>query len=149
MIMTLDEAKEELQSRLDKGATCPCCGQFAKIYNRKLNSAMAYSLILVAKYFGANPWEEWLHVERYLSRKTRATDFYKLKFWNLIEEGPKSSHWKILPLGYSFVNNQVLVPKKVSIYNNVLIEPSTSTTTIVEALGNHFNYFELMGAKLD
>lgn len=146
--MTLDEAKEELQSRLDKGATCPCCGQFAKIYNRKLNSAMAYSLILVAKYFDANPWEEWLHVERYLSRKTRATDFYKLKFWNLIEEG-KSSHWKILPLGYSFVNNLVLVPKKASIYNNMLIEPSSSTTTIIEALGSHFKYAELMGARLD
>jgi hypothetical protein len=148
-MITLDEAKTELKKRLDKGATCPCCGQFAKIYNRKLNSAMAYSLILVAKYFEANPWEEWLHVERYLSRKTRATDFYKLKFWGLIEEGPKSSHWKILPLGTAFVNNQVSVPRKASIYNNMLIEPSTSTTTIVEALGDHFNYADLMGARLD
>jgi hypothetical protein len=38
------EARQKLQARLDDGTTCPCCGQFAKRYKRKLNSSMAAAL---------------------------------------------------------------------------------------------------------
>jgi hypothetical protein len=146
---TLDEAIAEMEEGKVKGIVCPCCKQFAKIYNRKLNSAMAYSLILVAKYFEENPHESSVHVEQYLSKTTRATDFYKLRFWGLIEESDRTSHWMVSPKGFDFVNNKVKVPKKVAIYNNEFIGESRDQTSIVEALGDKFDFSELMGSSLD
>lgn len=147
--MTLEDAIRLVEGGKPKGITCPCCKQYAKIYNRKLNSAMAYSLILVVKYFKYNPEQEWVHVERYLSKKTRATDFYKLRFWGLIEEGAQSGHWKVLPKGVAFATNQITVAKKVAIYNNEFLDESDDQTTIIDSLGDHFDFGELMGAPLD
>ena len=146
---TLDDATREVEAGKPKGIICPCCKQYAKIYNRKLNSAMGYSLILVVKYFKYNPEQEWVHVERYLSKKTRATDFYKLRFWGLIEEGEQSGHWKVLPKGVEFALNQITVSKKVAIYNNEFLDESDEQTTIIDSLGEHFDFYELMGAPLD
>jgi hypothetical protein len=42
---TLAEAQDWLRERLPDGAKCPCCTQFAKVYRRKINSAMAWQLI--------------------------------------------------------------------------------------------------------
>jgi hypothetical protein len=146
---TLDDAIKEVEAGKPKGITCPCCKQYAKIYNRKLNSAMAYSLILVVKHFKYNPEQEWVHVERLLSKKTRATDFYKLRFWDLIEEGEQSGHWKVLPKGIEFASNKITVPKKVAIYNNEFLDDSEEQTTIIESLGEHFDFYELMSTPLD
>ena len=35
--MTLDEAKAWLRDQVDDGAHCPCCGQFAKVYKRRIH----------------------------------------------------------------------------------------------------------------
>jgi len=146
---TLDDAILELEEGKAKGIICPCCKQFAKIYNRKLNSAMAYSLILVAKYFEENPNETSVHVEQYLSKTTRATDFYKLRFWGMIEETDKTSYWRVSQKGFDFVNNKIKAPKKVAIYNNQFIGESEEQTSIVDALGDNFDFPELMGSSLN
>jgi hypothetical protein len=45
MFVLLDDAKAELEAKLDEGVECPCCGQLAKRYERKLYSTMARQLI--------------------------------------------------------------------------------------------------------
>lgn len=154
--MWLSVAKAKLEQDREKGTHCPCCGQYAKIYNRKLNSAMARSLILVDKYFSRPDAEEYLHVENYLARYTRATDFYKLRFWGLIESkgerrsdgSPHAGYWKMLPKGHAFVRNQVRVPMRVAIYNDEFMGESSETISIIESLGEHFDYHELMKSDL-
>ena len=53
--MSLGDAREWLRERVEHGARCPCCTQFAKVYERKLNSRMARQLITFW-------WEDWFHV---------------------------------------------------------------------------------------
>jgi hypothetical protein len=154
--ITLIQARKNVMSDREKGTRCPCCDQYAKIYNRKLNSAMARSLILVDKYFSMPDAEEHLHVERYLTKYTRATDFYKLRFWGLIEakdrsivDGiPNAGYWKMTQLGKDFVRDLVRVPARVAIYNDSFMGHSTDTINITEALGQKFDYIELMRATL-
>jgi len=151
---SLLEARERLEIGKVGGMLCPCCGQYAKIYNRKLNSAMAYGLILVDKYFRGKYADEWLHIEKFLVGRTRATDFYKLVGWDLIEHKPAlvnekySGYWKITQLGKDFVSNAIRVPAKIQFWNNQAIDKSDKTTSIIESLGEKFNYFELMSATL-
>ena len=47
--------KEFLRANYEKGCDCPTCGQFVKLYKRKLNSGMAKTLIILEQYFGFEP----------------------------------------------------------------------------------------------
>lgn len=155
---TLEEAKQWLRERFSDGAKCPCCDQFVKLYKRKLNSSMAHGLILIYKFFENND-DEWLHVPSYLSRisssaTVRGGDWSKLRYWGLIE-GEKGTRddgservgtYRITGRGKQFVLSQIHVPKHVYLYNqNPVSRDDGETITIKEALGEKFNYAELMG----
>jgi hypothetical protein len=160
---TLVEAKKWLRARFGKGATCPCCNQFVKLYRRPFNKSMAYVLLLIACYFQGDPVEEWLHVPSYISemvsdhpRRAAAVrgDWAKLKFWGLIEEkpeiradgSPRVGYWKLTSLGRQFVKRQVKVPSHVYIYNGEPLQRAVDELiTIDDALGTEFNYDEIMG----
>ena len=49
--------------------------------------------------------------------------------------------------GIQFAMNQIRVPKRVHLYNNEVIGWDEETTCIVEAMGKHFDYAELMGGE--
>lgn len=164
MAYTLDEARAWLQANLREGETCPCCGQFAKIYKRPLNASMALALILMEKRFRTD--DSWLHVPSFLadgnlSPKMKAAirgDWAKLKYWGLLEESPlerpdgsdRAGFYKITNLGRDFVGARVSVAKYVFLYNQTLLGLSDGNyapaelTWIVDALGEKFNYAELM-----
>lgn len=160
---TLEEAKKWLRVRFGKGAACPCCNQFVKLYKRSFNKSMAYVLLLIECYFRGDAVEEWLHVPSYIAemvadnpRRAAAVrgDWAKLKLWGLIEEkpevrddgSPRAGYWKMTALGRQFAKRQVKVPSHVYIYNG---EPLKRTIeheiTIDEALGTEFRYDEIMG----
>jgi hypothetical protein len=151
---TVEEAKVWLRGNFDKGACCPVCRQFVKLYRRKLNSAMAYSLILVDRYFRKPDAEEWLHTPTYMrSMKARDRDMGYLKYWELIEEKPAkrddggkhAGYYKITDLGKEFVARRARVKKYLFLYNGELVSrPDERSVDIVEALGSRFNYQELM-----
>ena len=61
-IETVKEAKTFLRKNFDQGIDCPCCGQFVKKYKRKLNSSMAYALILIGKNRLAG-YDGWIQVD--------------------------------------------------------------------------------------
>ena len=44
---TLGGARDWLRDRVEKGAKCPCCGQFAKVYRRTITSGMARALFMI------------------------------------------------------------------------------------------------------
>tara|TARA_R110002110_G_C13407639_1_gene713336 strand:- start:993 stop:1367 length:375 start_codon:yes stop_codon:yes gene_type:complete len=118
---------------------------------------MAMVLVYLERYFRSVNCEEWLHVENYLKNLKSAPaslrgDFSKLRFWNLIEakagrredENRSVGLYKITQAGIDFVKANNFVPKYIYIYNNEVIKYGESTTNISEALGEKFNYAEIM-----
>lgn len=154
---TLGEAKAWLREAVEsRGAKCPCCRQFAKIYKRRITSSMAYALILVERYFRTTPdAAEWLHVPSMLTSMglNGGGDWAKLTHWDLLEEkpdirdddSPRAGYYKITPLGVEFVHNRVRVKKFVFIYSGERLSRTTdATVSIEEALTTRFNYRDLM-----
>ena len=154
---TLHAAKVWLAKKIDDGAECPCCGQLAKVYKRKLNGSMVFVLTLIEK----DRTGDWIHVPSYINAKVKDPavaaavrgDWAKMVHWGLIEErrGVRSDgstrvgYYKITSAGRRFVQNRIRVPKHVWIYDGEAIERAdTETVSIVEALGDKFDYAELM-----
>ena len=151
-LVTLAEARLWLGQRIrKKGADCPCCDRYAKAYNRKLNAGMAVSLI---RLYRLGPPGDWVHLTKRLLEERKnavAQEYSKLRFWSLAEsyEGAdktkrSSGYWRITDTGVQFVLGQVRVPRKVVVYGNQLVSWSSEATTIKEALGDKFDYDELM-----
>lgn len=134
-----------------KGFKCPHCNQFVKLYVRKLNSSMALVLLLLWK----SGKTDFIHVEDYLKSINRANlraDFHKLVFWSLLERkkelrednSPRNGFYKLTGRGIAFAENKLTVPAAVKIYNNHAEGFEGMEINIVEALGEKFNYAELM-----
>jgi len=155
---SLDEARKLFFSELDRGTCCVLCGRHAKRYKRKLNSGMARMLIHLYRMSTDLPAEQdgWMHVSHVflgLGRNAVAQEYSKLRFWSLLEERPNdnpeipgSGYWRVTSLGASFAQGHVSVPRHVYVYDNVCTGVSEERTTIQDALGDKFNYEELMAS---
>lgn len=186
---TLAEARAHVIANRDEGTMCPCCGQLAKVYRRKLNASMALSLVWIYQYFeeeeaahgsaevarGSAEAEEaargsaargdvaavrsdiWLHVPSYLiEHKVNANnDVGLLRHWGLLlprgderdDGGKHSGYYRITDRGRAFVRGEVDVEKYIYLYDQKLLpQPlgDRERTTIQEALGDKFNFRELM-----
>ena len=165
---TLTEATNYLRENFDKGAKCPCCGQFVKRYKRKLNASMAYVLILIDR------WDrcpmvgdyvqggEYLHVPSYLAWSARRNpvmaaairgDWAKLKHWNLLAEwdtkrddgSKRAGYYKMTSLGRAFVKGEIHAAAHIYMYNeDAQVDPDAPLISIRDALGVKFSYDELM-----
>jgi hypothetical protein len=160
MIQTLQQAKDFLRANFKKGCKCPACGQTVKLYSRKINSGMAVFLIgiyrldkrhqdsqpgMISKAFFSNK-----HIMQEMNINTSSLDYSVLKHFGLIEArvseaGKKDSgFWKITHEGILFVKHGRDKPKNVFLYNNKIQGFSEETTTIKQALGDKFDFEELM-----
>jgi hypothetical protein len=149
LFLTLEAAKSELREKLGKGARCPCCSQFAKIYKRRITSRQARGIIVIYRKAGTN----WAHVPT-LSPVLfgDSAEVSKLRYWKLIEEssevrddGGRAGWWRITALGACYVNDRITVPKYACIYDSRLLKLEGELVGIRDALGKKFNYYELMG----
>ena len=153
-ITTIQEAKQYLKSNYEKGVSCPCCGQFVKLYKRKINSGMSLGLLYLYKINGGG---DFIHVPTaFTQRKINHAnlELAKLLYWELVEERlsteddkKNSGYWKLTNKGIDYVLNRIKVPKHVFIYNNKVKGFSNNSTGITESLGDKFNYHELMNAS--
>lgn len=101
---TVAEAKDWLRLRAGKGARCPCCKQYVKIYKRPLGSQMARWLIWLVRTWewqlrlpagnrnsqghGINyHWlpGAWVDIK---GSPVRGGDYAKLIHWGLVEQKP-------------------------------------------------------------
>ena len=153
----LSEARLWVQANIRDGVSCPCCNQYCRIYKRKLNSTMALALVLIYQHFKKNPHHTWLHVPAFLVQVKRDStiaggDAAKLRYWGLIERSPgerddgsdRIGRYRITAVGKQFVEGKIAVPRYVYLYNQLLLRLSEEMTTIQDALGDKFNYSELM-----
>lgn len=154
----LTEAKEFLRDNWDEGAICPCCTQTVKLYKRPITSSMAYALILLYKHFEKNPDQEWVHMNDYLNSieglpfPVKSGDNAKLRYWELLEEkvevrddgSKRAGYWKLTQLGRDFVEGRTTVQSHARVFNSKSYGLIGDLVDIHQALGNKFNYSELM-----
>lgn len=143
--LTLDDAQRKLLKGIKKGTNCPCCGQYSKLYRRKLNSNMVQALIAIYHH---EP-HGWFHVSRILKKdaSVRQRQYPKLRHWDLLKEHPiKRGYWRLTKLGRAFVRGRVRVRRFAVLYNNGFMGTEGHRVSIVDALGDHFDYNDLMKA---
>ena len=147
---TLREVIDDLLARIDDGAECPCCGQFAKVYRRKLNERIGR--ILIAMWHKAGT--DWIYLPSIGGSDNtdvpaaRSGEHAFAQFWGLIErntaEGGRG-HWRLTPHGADFVHDRVKIPKYARIYNGELLGlVEGEQVSITDVLGTPFIYAELM-----
>lgn len=145
---TLEKAKQWLRAHFVDGTDCPCCGQFVKQYQRKLDSFMAYALILIYKHFAKEGADEWLHVPSYLVETGAGPQAgggasAKLRYWGLIEDKPATrpdggkhtGFYRITEKGRLFVENKAKVRKYIYLFNQKPVrvdQPDLTEITILE-----------------
>lgn len=144
--MTLGEARDGLRELVEEGHRCPCCTQFAKVYRRKLNARMALAAI---RLYRAGAVREYVHLP---SVAGDGCEGGKLRYWGLVveeserrEDGGRSGWWRMTDLGERFVRAEVSVPKYVRLYDGRRLGLRGEPVTIIDALGERFDYEELMG----
>ena len=147
---TLDEAKAYLREHWDEGADCPACGQDVKRYKRKLSSGMATALIRLYHKSGGNTLE-WVHISEL--QPLNGGEFAQLKRWQFIDEHLNedeakrtSGTWRMTNRGIDFVRDKIQARSHVYTYNGKTVGWSDEHITIRDALGDKFNYKELMSA---
>jgi hypothetical protein len=147
---SLEHAKAWLRQRVYDGEHCPCCGQMAKVYRRRIHHTIAVSLIAV--YALATPeLDHWVHVPSQISP---ACEIGKARYWGLIEEsteprsdGGRAGWWRLTPHGTDFVKSRVSVRKIALIYDGRCLGFEGEQVTITDALGEKFNYNDLMAGR--
>lgn len=150
---SLVRAADIVKAGLDEGTTCPCCDQFAKRYRRPLNSGAARWLISLVLLCEGHAWAHTSDVIKGLTGVLSGTDATTLlPHWDLIEAKPNddskkrtSGFWRPTDKGVDFVLGRITVQKTVVRYNNVREGFEGDEITIQDALGDKFNYSELMG----
>lgn len=154
--LSLGGARQWLRGQVDKGAPCPCCTQFAKVYRRKLNSSMARALIHLTRHTEPG---EFVHIFTFARRfGFQHSDVPTLRFWGFLEAshtepgapphersaGAKESGvWAITDAGRAFVKGAP-APLRVHLFGGRRLGASDATTTIRQALGDKFDYEQLM-----
>lgn len=176
---TLTTAQIAVQAHLDDtdGISCPCCGQLAKRYRRKINSQMAAALIKMFRT--TNKWEqrgildadpvELADLERndgvlvdhgqvYVHLPTllgKTADEAKLHYWGLIDPlfairadgSTRTGWWTITDRGREYVRDDLALTKYALIFDGKLTGYDGPLETIHDALGTRFNYTELMEGR--
>lgn len=152
---TLSKAKRQVEHLLDHGSHCPCCGQYCKVYSRKFTCEMAAWLIwMYREYATLTKWRHecnyWVDVKQY---SLRGGDYAKTAYWGLTERKPKdpedtskrtSGLWRPTVKGVDFVQQRISIPSHAYVYNNEVRWFADSKVDIIQALGNKFDYEELM-----
>lgn len=148
---SLEDARATLRADLDDGTDCPCCGQYARRYRRRLNSGMAR--LLIDLYHWRHVADGWRHVRDF---ETISREVSKLGWWELVEEAEKgdgdldgrtSGRWRITPRGERFALLEDTLPETAVVYNADLSHFEGACISIVGALGSRFSYVDLMSAK--
>jgi hypothetical protein len=155
---TLAEARAYVKKNVSKGVKCPCCTQYVKLYKRKLNSSMAYGLILISQNRNGVDTSQWFHLEKYMKPlpipPSIRSDLPGLKNWGLIEPmdgkredgNPSAGFYRITNKGRLFVEQKMMVPEYVLLFNKKKVADGGAEIDISIALDNKFNYQELMSS---
>ena len=147
----LKDAREDWQRAIEgDGGYCPCCARWGKIYRRPLNASMARALIWLVNT--PHRGDGWVHVPSAAPVwLLRAQQWSSLHLWDLVM-GQRPEHtklassglWQPTDLGRAFAADRARVKRYVYVYNNKVLECEGDEISIQEALGDKYNYAEIM-----
>lgn len=144
---TLAEAIHEVRSKAEKGSTCPCCGRFVKLYKRKLSAEMVVFLIALCREYRG----DFLDIRKLETWSYQRGDYAYLAHWGLVEqqdgneEGKRgSAHWKPTEAAFRFILRSALMPSHIHMLCGDYLGHSGKLVSVDDALGERFNYDELM-----
>jgi hypothetical protein len=145
---SIERLRERARQPIER---CECCGGGTKVYRRKLNSGMARALIALWRHRG-HGWVRLASVEPGLVAQVQG-DLSKLALWGLAETAETDSDakknsgaWRLTGAGRDFVMSRTRLPSHVFVRSpgGAVLGFEASTTGIVESLGRHFDYQQLM-----
>jgi hypothetical protein len=138
---TVEQARRRLMGRVMAGdkVDCPCCGQRAALYPRRINQTMAAQLAKLVEHGG---WLQAREIELGVTSGDR--DFHKLRFWGLVV-GDGASNWLATPNGKKFVAGSMTVPATMFIYDNEPVASSKERVSFADCLRQPFDLFEVLG----
>jgi len=147
----LSDAIKVVKDGMAKGIMCPCCGQYARLYERSLTGATAASLIRLSKL----PLGGYHHFSKFVG--VTAGDYSKARYWGLMIEKPNeadstkkhSGLWCLTERGLNFVRRAIEIPRKIKLYDGVFYGyvDEDDLVNIEDCLGTRFNYQELMTGR--
>ena len=128
---------------------CGCCGQkLEKLYRRLLNAQMACAAVWMHVHHG----QEFVHVGRKAPRHIlRNRDYPRLALWGMLDQRPNhdptkkdAGVWRLTDRGTEFALRRLIVPTHAFERAGNLEGWEDSSLDVVQALGKHFNYSELI-----
>ena len=160
--VSLLDAKRWLMPLIKDGAHCPCCGQLAKVYRRRISAYMCRVLLAMYRKGGIT---EWVYLPDIARSIKGGRDESFLGFWRLMEEnqdkradGGRVGWWRVTRKGEQFIRGEIGVIQYVHVYDNRAVHgfgtPGSAgwwptftgpEVTLIDALRVRFNYADLMG----
>jgi hypothetical protein len=149
--LTVDAARERLETAMVDGAVCPCCESWVQRYRRTLTAGMAVVLCRIVRQTVGRQ-DPWVKVYE-MKHPPLGGDFAKLRHWKLLERLPKdwedttrrtSGVWRATDKGIDFALGRIMVPRAYFDYQGRCLGFDEELTTIQQALGKRFDYGELM-----
>lgn len=141
---------EKIKATCESGVYCPMCGQYAKKYRRKFNSAIARFLIKLYRF--QTVYDRYYTTRELYPRDNKAsTEGVLARHWGLLEVrevqnmgGAPAGTFKLTDQGRRFVNRLAYVNSHAWIYNGECLGLDGDLLGIEQALGNKFKYDELL-----
>jgi hypothetical protein len=151
---TVREAHDWLWARIEKGAPCPCCGQFAKIYYRRINFSMLKALGNL--YKAARRGHTRDGFEHLPPIDPSHGEAARLAYWGLIEEEPgfrldggRKGWWRPTDKGMDFLRGGLWVPSYARVYDSKLLALLGRPWSARDALKEGFDLRRLMEGPFD
>lgn len=134
---------------MNRGARCPCCSQFAKVYRRSIGSRMVTDLMAVHRHAGRG----WCYLPDAIGYN--GGDSAKLRYWDLIEpepgpdgsttDGNRRCRYRVTERGVAFLAGRARVPRWALVFDGRLMRLDDSeTVTVQDCLGDRFSLAELL-----
>lgn len=130
--------KRKFQNELTtnkKGAVCPCCNRYNKIYQRKINYSMLRfleGLHLLQLYSNKN--QKYFEAKDVLKeiglKSTSGMDYGVLIHFGFIEKKTNESKYALTQKGIYFLGGIILAPKYVYLLNNQRIGVSDDVVNV-------------------
>ena len=139
---TVAEAVADLLLHVEEGKDCPCCGQRAQAYKRRVRGNHARFLIDLEVDTLA------VCVVNHSQCFFAGRDYNYLVHFGLAEAQHRTGLWRPLPAGIEFVHDRGRIPEWLLIYNNTIIRRAERTVTIRDCMsGGEFDYDALMNGE--
>ena len=132
---SLYAAREELERRKQRGedSGCPCCGQFVRVYPRRITGRMVRDLCNIYKLGAAKSTE----------LNAAGGDHAKLRYWGLVTQG-EDMLWRITQKGIAFLFERTKVPEICFVYDGVVQGYGEKLCGVRDRVGKKFDYDSLM-----